>query len=43
MKDEELDALEDDNLVDEVAEDIVALLWRPVVLPAKKALSCFLK
>jgi len=26
MKDEELDALEDDNLVDEVAEDIVALL-----------------
>jgi len=26
MKNEELDALEDDNLVDEVAKDIVVLL-----------------
>ena len=43
MKNEELDALEGDNLVNKVAEDVVALFWRPVVLPAKEALSCFLK
>jgi len=31
--DEELDALEGNNLVDKAIRDVVALLWGPAVLP----------
>jgi len=39
--DKVLNVLEDNNFANKATEDIFDLFWEPIVLPAKKALSCF--
>jgi len=36
-----LDALEGNNFVSKITEDVLALFWVSVVLPIKEVLSCF--
>jgi len=40
-KSKELDILEGNNLVDKATSNVFALFWELIVLPGKKALSCF--